>query len=244
MTTNALALIIGILTLIGAVVAIVLAIAALRGRAVPVEEVDPASDAAGPDAPVGTQSEADQAHGYGLIPYVLTQTEQSFFQALCDATPEGLLVFPQVRLGGLVHPKARDRRRWHSDFNRIQANTVDFVLCDMQTTAPRLVIELDDSPHDKPSRRVRDAFVDRVLESAGLPVLRVRRQQAYHCEALAQLIYARLDLRQVSSSGHRQWWHQRTRRAAHPHRPRRSLRQRMRPASRPRSHISQGRLRR
>ncbi len=44
------------------------------------------------------------------------------------------------------------------------------MLCDAATTAPRLVVELDDANHDRPDRRDRDAFVDAVLSAAGLPI--------------------------------------------------------------------------
>jgi very-short-patch-repair endonuclease len=75
--------------------------------------------------------------------------------------PAGYQLFAQVRLAGLVQVKPqarRDKSHWY----RIQAKCVDFVLCDAQTTAPRLVIELDDASHNRADRQARDAFVDDV----------------------------------------------------------------------------------
>lgn len=53
---------------------------------------------------------------------------------------------------------------------------------------PRLVIELDDRSHYRADRRDRDAFVDDVLASAGIPILHVRLQRSYDTQALAQQI--------------------------------------------------------
>lgn len=40
-------------------------------------------------------------------------------------------------------------------------------------------MELDDVTHERADRRERDAFVDGVLEAAGLPVVRVKAKAGY-----------------------------------------------------------------
>lgn len=100
---------------------------------------------------------------YAAIPTLLTRAEQQFFAALQAAVPDGLMICPQVRLANLVRPTARQRTQNQYDFYRIQAKCVDFVLCDRMTTAPRLVVELDDTSHERQDRKERDAFVDAVL---------------------------------------------------------------------------------
>jgi hypothetical protein len=82
------------------------------------------------------------------------------------------------------HWARRDKTNWY----RIQAKCVDFVLCEAHDFAPRLVIELDDRSHDRPDRRERDAFVDEVLASAGIPILHARWQRHYDTQSLAQRI--------------------------------------------------------
>lgn len=129
---------------------------------------------------------------YALIPEVLTSAEQTFFAALQAAVPAGLIICPQVRLANLVNVTSRGRQQRY-DFYRIQAKCVDFVLCDALTTAPRLVIELDDSSHQRADRQARDAFVDAVLASVGLPILHVRWAARYDQAVLVNAIQHQLD---------------------------------------------------
>src|SRR5262249_55421786 len=89
----------------------------------------------------------------------------------------------------------RRPRQSKYDFYRIQAKTVDFVLCDTQTTAPKLVVELDDSSHQLAHRRERDTFVDQVMASVGLPILHVGWQHTYERDTLEQAICAQLGIR-------------------------------------------------
>lgn len=130
---------------------------------------------------------------YTRIPHLLTAAESDFFTVLLDATPSNLVVFAQVRLASLVEVQQwarRDKTNWY----KIQAKCVDFVLCEARTYAPRLVVELDDRSHDRPDRRERDAFVDSVLASAGLPILHVRWQRHYDPAALTQQVAGALGL--------------------------------------------------
>ena len=66
----------------------------------------------------------------------------------------------------------------------IMAKHVDFVLVNPSTLAPVLVIELDDATHERADRRVRDAQVDRILGSAGLPILHVPVRKVYDAMTL------------------------------------------------------------
>jgi Protein of unknown function (DUF2726) len=130
---------------------------------------------------------------YAPIAQLLTPAERDFFAALQAATPPGYQIFAQVRLAGLVQIKSwarKNKTHWY----RIQAKCVDFVLCDARTTAPRLVVELDDSSHNRADRQARDAFVDTVLADVGLPVLHVRWQSRYSPPELAGRIAEKLGL--------------------------------------------------
>jgi len=136
---------------------------------------------------------------YTRIPYLLTPAEGDFFGALQAAAPAGMLIFAQVRLAGLVHVQPwarRDKSHWW----RIQAKCVDFVLVDSATFAPLLVIELDDSSHNRADRRERDAFVDAVLAGAGIPILHIRWQRRYDPRDLAQQIAIKLPNGQPTST--------------------------------------------
>jgi hypothetical protein len=143
-------------------------------------EASPTGLPAGSPAPAGRLP-------YALTPRLLTDAERAFYEVLRSAVPSDLEIFPQVRLANLVHVVGGGKQRKY-DFYRIQAKCVDFVLCERGTTAPRLVVELDDSSHARADRRQRDAFVDAVLGDVGLPVLHVRWQPAYRADELAAQI--------------------------------------------------------
>jgi hypothetical protein len=63
--------------------------------------------------------------------------------------------------------------------NRIDRKHVDFLLVRSGDLAPLAGIELDDRSHEAPERQARDAFVDAVFASAGLPLLHAAAQKTY-----------------------------------------------------------------
>ena len=50
---------------------------------------------------------------------------------------------------------------------------------DLLTLKPVLVIELDDRSHQRVDRQERDAFVEELFQSTGIPLLRIRTTAAY-----------------------------------------------------------------
>jgi hypothetical protein len=118
---------------------------------------------------------------------LLTPAERSFFGVLGQAIDNDLYIFAKVRLSDLLWlPQGTKNRQ--SYMNRIQSKHVDFVLCDSANTEPRLLIELDDSSHQRARRRSRDAFLDEAVRRAGLPILRVPAKRSYAPAELRQLI--------------------------------------------------------
>ena len=132
-------------------------------------------------------AKASASWPYRKTDHLLTPAERSFFGVLGQAIDSDLYIFAKVRLSDLLWlPQGtRDRQAY---LNRIQSKHVDFVLCDSATTEPRLLIELDDSSHQKARRRSRDAFLDEAVRRAGLPILRVPAKRSYAPGELRQLI--------------------------------------------------------
>ena len=122
---------------------------------------------------------------YRRVESLLTAAERSFYDVLLRAVDSRLVIFAKVRLADLMWlpDGVRDRQ---AHLGRIIAKHADFVLCDRQTLAPVLAIELDDSSHSMRDRRNRDAFVDRALSAAGIPLLRVRASRSYQLPELAR----------------------------------------------------------
>jgi hypothetical protein len=160
------------------------------------KQARPAQELAASHAPPEWRSASDAKTQlpYARTPHLLTDAERSFYQMLLQATPSSLVVFPQVRLANLVHTTERRPKQRQYDFYRIQAKCVDFVLCDVATTAPRLVVELDDASHQQRHRQERDAFVDAVLATVGIPILHVPWQRAYDPVQLGRQVCEKLGM--------------------------------------------------
>ncbi|MEZ6243006.1 MAG: DUF2726 domain-containing protein [Phycisphaerales bacterium] len=117
--------------------------------------------------------------------WLLTKAERSFLAALDAAVSgghglDGVRVMCKVRLADLVYlPKGMDRSSRARQQNRVNQKHVDFVLVSTDELRPLVVIELDDSSHEREDRRARDGFVDRALGAAGLPLVRVAAARGY-----------------------------------------------------------------
>lgn len=96
-------------------------------------------------------------------------------------------LFPKVRLSDIVYARSRKEGdlHWH---NKIKGYHVDFVICEPTTTRPLLAVELDDRSHRSAKQANRDAFKDRVLTAARIPILRVQAAEAYDPAALDEEI--------------------------------------------------------
>lgn len=118
---------------------------------------------------------------------LLTAAEQRFYLVLAQSVAQRWVICAKVRLADLVSlPDETPQRRVH--LNRITNKHIDFVLCHPTTLAPLLAVELDDSSHTLPHRQQRDIFVNAVLQTAGLPLLRVPVQATYAASDLARQI--------------------------------------------------------
>lgn len=105
--------------------------------------------------------------------WMFTMNEKpAYFKLKQIAEPLGYTVFAKVRLFDLVEPryKGEKNNKW---LWKIQAKHCDFVLVDRKLVA-RVVVELDDSSHDRDNRKARDEFVDAVLKSCGYKVIHTR----------------------------------------------------------------------
>jgi hypothetical protein len=125
---------------------------------------------------------------------VLTPAERSFFGALEMSLSSQCRVFPKIRLADLIEPtRAPDRRTFQSAFNRIAAKHADFTICRESDLAILGVVELDDKSHDQANRQTRDRFLEQALQSAGIPLLRVKAARGYDTAQLSSQLTAFLN---------------------------------------------------
>jgi hypothetical protein len=103
---------------------------------------------------------------------ILTDREYSFYKKLRKIAFEyNVQIFTKVRLADLIEPKDDiEKSKWWTCFNKIKSKHIDFVLADYDTNII-LLIELDDSTHQRSDRMERDKFVNAVLENTGYTLL-------------------------------------------------------------------------
>lgn len=158
-----------LLILAGIIVIVVAAIAALRAF-----------------SEGGTDGEKPKYH-YTRKNFFLTRAEHECFDALTKAVGDDYLIFAQVHLPTLLDNKVVGQN-WRAAFRHISEKSVDFVLCDKAYISPKLAIELDDKTHERPDRQERDIEVERILQEAGLPLLRLENHGGFNPDELSQKV--------------------------------------------------------
>lgn len=119
--------------------------------------------------------------------YFLTKAENEFYNALGMAVGHEYRIFAQVHLGSILDEKVKGQD-WRAARSHINRKSVDFLLCDKEYLSPKLAIELDDKSHEREDRKDRDGEVERILKSAGIPLLRVQNHGNFDPSDLANQI--------------------------------------------------------
>jgi len=115
----------------------------------------------------------------------LSDAEASFLLVLRGMMGERFLVFPKVGLSDVFFVSRPDQNAGAR--NRIASKHLDLLICDSGSLDPMFGIELDDSSHQNSNRLARDAFVDEVFDTAGLPLVRVPVKRDYDTRELGIL---------------------------------------------------------
>ncbi len=123
---------------------------------------------------------------YRLRDDFLSPAELSFYKVLLLATRGQFAVSTKVNLLDIFFVAQPHKHQAYR--NKIDSKHVDFLLCHPETLRPLLGIELDDQSHRNPDRQARDAFVKRVFQAAGLPLLRFPVASTYAVQAVAAAV--------------------------------------------------------
>lgn len=106
--------------------------------------------------------------------------ERSFMGALDKIVGERYRIFAKVRLADIIDvQRGLSASARQSAFNRIAGKHVDFIVCNANDLSIVGAIELDDKSHLKKGRRERDQFLEKALDAASVPMLRVKAQSTY-----------------------------------------------------------------
>ena len=139
----------------------------------------------------GGEDEEKKKYRYTRKNFFLTRAEHECFDALMAVVGNDYLIFAQVHLPTLIDNKVVGQN-WRAAFRHINGKSVDFVLCDKAYISPKLAIELDDKTHERPERQERDVEVERILQEAGVPLLRLQNKGRFDTAELTRMIRERL----------------------------------------------------
>ena len=114
---------------------------------------------------------------------VLTKAEVSFYNMLHKAVGDSFVIMPQAHLSSFLNEKEH-YQNWRAAFSRINGKSIDFLLCSKETLRPLIAIELDDYTHEFSKRKERDRFVEQVLDSADIWLVRFAKGEWDSPEAI------------------------------------------------------------
>lgn len=141
---------------------------------------------------------AEQFH-YRRRLALFTAAERSFAGVLDQVLDGRYRVYGKVRVADLIEPlPSKDRRIWKKSFNRISAKHFDFVICNSSDLVPVVVLELDDSSHQKAKRQQRDEMLQQICQQVKLPLIRVPAQKGYKLADVEEYLKPLRELEVVS----------------------------------------------
>ncbi len=115
--------------------------------------------------------------------FFFTKSEQEFFKILnSHINAHRYTIFTKVRLADFVKvlPELRGERTW---FNKIKSKHVDFLIWDLVESKIVLAIELDGKSHNGSATTKNDIFKDKMYETIGLRMERVRVGNSFEEES-------------------------------------------------------------
>ena len=115
--------------------------------------------------------------------------ERSFLGILDNIVGKDYRIFAKVRLADIVDVQSGlSAPTRQSAFNRISGKHLDFIVCNANDLYIIGAIELDDKTHQGKGRQERDQFLDKTLEAAGIPILRIKAQSTYPIKEISSSI--------------------------------------------------------
>jgi len=129
-----------------------------------------------------------KAYTYTRKPYIMTKGENEFFQVLTKILQNKYYIFPQIHLTTFLEHKVMGQT-WKGAKAHIDRLSVDYVICDKKYLSPMIAIELDDSTHNRGDRIVRDTEVERILQEAKVPLIRIPYTDRFKEEEIKEKVF-------------------------------------------------------
>ncbi len=105
--------------------------------------------------------------------HLLSEPEQRLYTELVREFGGRYAICPKVHLPSVLDA-VEEGAAGQAQVNRLIRKALDFVICDRDANRTLLVIEMDDWAHDLENRVAREQFVDKALNAAGIPLLRLK----------------------------------------------------------------------
>lgn len=123
---------------------------------------------------------------------LLSPGESIFYNALRQALSEDYLIWPKMGLWAVI--RNNERGGWQ----KISQKHLDFVIVRKADLKALAAVELDDSSHNREAAIKRDADKNFILESAGMPLLRIVARRNYNLQELKEAL-AKLQIKSIES---------------------------------------------
>ena len=135
-----------------------------------------------------TQKEKDINRQNSSQTSLLTPTEHSYYNQLKDTLKHyDIEIHYKVRLADMFKVKYHNKF-YDTNFARIMAKHMDFVITEKNTATAIIAIELDDPSHDQESSAKNDNFKNTLFEYSNIRLLRMKVKQQYEFTELKQML--------------------------------------------------------
>jgi hypothetical protein len=122
----------------------------------------------------------ENAHRFKARKMLLNPAEQAFLEVMDNHLDPQYRVFSKVAPACIVDvPLDGPDSQRRLLLQEMNAYPLDFVICDADACKILGVIMLEDMPEDESGRRVFDSFIDRLMASAGIPVVHIPAKARY-----------------------------------------------------------------
>ena len=135
----------------------------------------------------GGSEETRAKYQYRRKQFFMNRAEHEFYDKLVQAVGNEYYIFAQVHFPTVLDHTIKGQV-WRAALAHINRKSVDFVLCDKAYISPKLAIELDGSSHEREDRKERDEEVERILEEAKMPLLRLKNNNGLTTDELRERI--------------------------------------------------------
>lgn len=124
---------------------------------------------------------------------LFTEAEREFLKLLQTAVGQRYQIICRVQLSDIISIKhGTDKKTNATALQRATGKQLDFVLCDKETLAPVVAVDLVHKTANGSYKAQRDWFVSGALDSASIPHLRIKVKSGYKPQAIRECIAAKL----------------------------------------------------